>query len=52
MLSKLKKEKSSKKLFMIKGQKVDLRINSNMNSELIAEIISDKLLKKIKDNVC
>jgi len=52
MLTKLKKEQSSKELFITKRNKVDLKINSKMNSELIAEIIAEKLLKKIKNNVC
>ncbi len=52
MLTKLKKEISEKETLIQKGKKTELKINLTMDYDSISDLITEKLMNKIKENVC
>lgn len=52
VLSKLKKELSNKEMLIKEDKKSELKINAKMDYDSISDLISEKLLLKIKENVC
>jgi hypothetical protein len=52
MLNKLKKDLSVKETLVQKAKKTELRINPNMDYDSISDLITEKLINKIKENVC
>jgi len=51
MLTKLKKETSFKETLFQKEKKSELKINPSMDYERISDLITEKLMTKIKENV-
>lgn len=52
MLTKLKKELTIKETLIKKGKKSELKIDTSMDYETISDIITEKLMEKVKKNVC
>jgi len=52
MFTKLKKDLSIKETLIQKSNKTELKINPNMDYDSISELIIQKLINKIKENVC
>ncbi len=52
MLTKLKKELTVKETLIRKEKKVELKINTKMDYNSISDLITEKLIVKIKENVC
>jgi hypothetical protein len=52
MLTKIKKELSVKETLIQKAKKTELKINPNMDYDSISELITEKLINKIKENLC
>ena len=52
MLTKLKKELDAKEKLVLKGKKSELKINTKMDYDSISDLITEKLIIKVKENVC
>ncbi len=52
MLSKLKKNLSIKETLVKKDKKTELKIDTSMDYNTISDIITEKLMAKIKESVC
>jgi hypothetical protein len=52
MLSKLRKELNAKEKLVSKERKSELRINTKMDYDSISDLITEKLIVKVKENVC
>lgn len=52
MLAKLKKELTIKDRLVKQEKRSELKIKSQMDYDSISELIAEKLLNKIKENVC
>lgn len=52
MLTKLKKEFTIKETLIIKEKKTELKIKTSMDYDTISDIIAEKLIDKVKKNVC
>lgn len=52
MLTKLKKELTIKETLIVKEKKSELKIKTSMDYDTISDIITKKLMDKIKKNVC
>lgn len=52
MLTKLKKDLTIKEALVRKEKKAELKINTSMDYNTISDIITEKLMDKIKENVC
>lgn len=52
MLSKLRKDLSIKEIMIKKRKATELQINPTMDYESISNLITKKLIIKIKENIC
>lgn len=52
MLTKLKKELTTKETLIKKEKKTELKIETSMDYETISDIITERLMVKVKKNVC
>lgn len=52
MLTKLKKELTVKETLIRRENKTELKINSKMDYDSISDLITEKLIRKIKETVC
>lgn len=52
MLTKLKKELTIKETLIRQENKTELKINSKMDYDSISDLITEKLIRKIKETVC
>lgn len=52
MLTDLRKKLTTKEKVVFPQRKLELKYNSTTNTEIISEIISEKMMKVVRKNCC